>query len=235
MAPYSTPVPGVPQYGQAALAAKTAYQNTLARINQRRQGLLRSSGFAGDIDGETGVLTNMRVDGSSRYGALQQLNRSQAMRDEAVRGAGIERGLGAGGGLAAQIRNQERFDFGQEDANLAQSLLEGLSGIQDEQNQATYARDAALYQAELEAARYAIQNEAFNPADFSGLEYPAPGTDPLRLPPGTSKRRAPTITNQRQLELAAQAAEKKKGLSGPEKALAARSAALNKKYGLGRR
>lgn len=33
MAPYSTPIPGVPQYGQAALAAKTAYGNALARIN----------------------------------------------------------------------------------------------------------------------------------------------------------------------------------------------------------
>lgn len=33
MATYSTPIPGVPQYGQAALAAKTAYQNALVRIN----------------------------------------------------------------------------------------------------------------------------------------------------------------------------------------------------------
>lgn len=241
MATYSTPIPGVPQYGQAALAAKTAYQNTLARINQRRQALLRQGGFEGEIDGETGVLKNMRVDGSSRYGALQQLNRAQAMRDESARWQGIERGLGSGGGLAAQLRNQERFEFGQEDANLAQSLLESLSGLQDEQNQAAYSRDAALYQAELGAARHAIQNEAFNPADFTGLEYPAPGTDPLTQPPGTSVKPAakkPVITNHRQLELAAtkaaRAAEEQSRRKA-EAALAARSKALNKKYKLGGR
>lgn len=164
MATYDTPIPGVPQYGQAALLAKTAYGNALARLNQRRSALLRSTGMAGDIDSETGTVTNVHVDGSSRYGALQQLNRSQAMRDESARYQGVERGLGAGGGLAAQLRSQERFDFGREDSDLAQQFLESLSGLQDEQNSAAYERDAALYQAELEAARLAILNEQFNPA-----------------------------------------------------------------------
>lgn len=168
MASYSTPIPGVPQYGQAALAAKTAYGNALARINQRRGSLLRGAGFAGDIDSESGVVRNVRVDGSSVYGGLQQLNRSQAMRDEAARYAGIERGLGSGGGLAAQMRNQERFEFGREDANFAQQLTESLAGLQDDQNQAGYARDAALYQAQLDAARMAIQNGDFNQADLGG-------------------------------------------------------------------
>ena len=166
MSTYSTPIPGVPQYGQAALAARTAYGSALARINQRRGSLLRSSGFAGDIDSESGVVRNVRLDGANKFGALQQLNRSQAMRDESARWAGIERGLGAGGGLAAQMRSHERYDFGRQDADLAQSLLESLSGLQDEQTQAAYGRDRALYEAELEAARMAIQAGDFNPTDF---------------------------------------------------------------------
>lgn len=244
MATYSTPIPGVPQYGQAALAAKTAYQNTLARINQKRSSLLRSGGFAGDINSETGVVDNMRVDGSSKYGALQQLNRSQAMRDEAARWSGVERGLGAGGGLAAQLRNQTRFDFGREDSDLAQGLLEGLSGLQDEQTSAAYQRDAALYQAQLEAARMAIQNGDFNPADFSGLDYPGLGEDPIpasstpanaTTSPSSQPYRGHQASSPAALKAAQAAltAATKKGLSGPEKALAARSAALNAQHGLG--
>lgn len=186
MATYSTPIPGVPQYGQAALAAKTAYGNALARLNQRRGSLLRSSGFAGDIGADTGVVRNVRVDGSNVYGGLQQLNRSQAMRDEQARWSGIERGLGSGGGLAAQIRNQGRFDFGREDANFAQQLTESLAGLQDEQNSAGYARDAALYQAQLEAARMAIQNGDFNPADLDG--GPATGPAAPASVPGAGGR-----------------------------------------------
>jgi len=217
LATYSTPIPGVPQYGQAALAAKTAYANTLARINQRRQSLLRQSGFAGEIDGESGVLKNMRVDGGNRYGALQLLNRSQAMRDEAARFQGVERGLGAGGGLAAQLRNQVRFDFGNEDSGLAEALLENLSSVQDEQNTAAYQRDAALYQAELEAARLAIQNQQFNQADFSGLE-------------GTPQQQAAAAAA---TAASVPAPTSSKAKAPWEKALAARSAALNAKYRLG--
>jgi hypothetical protein len=230
MATYSTPIPGVPQYGQAALAAKTAYQNALARLNQRRGSLLRQSGFAGDIDSESGVVKNVRVDGSSIYGGFQQLNRNQAQRDEAARFQGVERGLGAGGGLAAQFRNQERFEFGREDADFATQLTQSLAGLQDEQTQAAYGRDRALYEAELEAARMAIQNGDFNQADFSGLEFaPVPGGVPAAAAPTSSK--AAPITNQRQLELAANARASKK-LSPAEAALAARSKFLNQMHRL---
>ncbi len=231
MATYSTPIPGVPQYGQAALAAKTAYGNTLTRLNQQRSSLLRKSGFAGDINAESGVVTNMRVDGSSRYGGLQQLNRSQAMRDDQARWSGIERGLGAGGGLAAQMRNQSRFDFGREDADFAQGLLESLSGFQDEQNSAAYSRDAAMYQAELEAARLAIQQQQFNQANFRD---PDPGPAPSAAAPQAAAPRnypAATPAAQRAAQSALNAAQNKK-LTPAEAALAARSAALNKMYGL---
>jgi hypothetical protein len=237
MSTYSTPIPGVPQYGQAALAAKTAYQNALTRLNQRRGSLLRGAGFAGDIDSETGVVKNMRVDGSSVYGGLQQLNRSQAMRDEQAEWSGIERGLGAGGGLAAQQRNQTRFDFGREDADFAQALTESLAGMQDEQNQAAYQRDATLYQAQLEAARMAIQNGDFNQADFSGIDPVAAVTN--AQPGGRAPAPAPARVNYvaanaaaNKAAQAALAAAQKKKQTPAQAALAARSAALNKMYKL---
>ncbi len=40
---------------------------------------------------------------------------------------------------------------------------------------AAYGRDSALYQAELDAARLAIQNADYGQADYSGLEYPVYG------------------------------------------------------------
>lgn len=234
MATYSTPIPGVPQYGQAALAAKTAYGNALARLNARRGSLLRSSGYAGDIDSETGVVKNVHVDGSNQYGGLQQLNRSQATRDEQAGWAGVERGLGAGGGLAAQLRNQTRFDFGREDSDFAQSLIANLGGLQDEQNSAAYERDSALYQAELEAARLAAQNEQFNPADFG--PDPAPSAPAASAPAASAAPRNYPAANpaaQKAAQAALNAANKKK-LTPAEAALAARSAALNSMYKLGR-
>jgi hypothetical protein len=219
-------------YGQAALAAKTAYANALARLNQRRSSLLRSSGFAGDIDPETGVVRNMRVDGSSKYGAFQLLNRDQAGRAEQVRWLGIERGLGSGGGLAAQMRNNARFDFGREDSDFAQNLTESLASLQDEQTSAAYARDRALYMAELEAARLAIQGGDFNPADFSGLDSGASGNDVADAP--VSFNYANANAQAQKAAQAAMTAAKKKKLSPAEAALAARSAALNSMYKLGR-
>ncbi len=215
MATYDTPIPGVPQYGQAALAAKTAYGNALARINQRRGSLLRSSGFAADINSDSGVVANMRVDGSNKYGQLQQLNRDQASRDEMTRWSGIERGLGAGGGLAAQMRSQGRYEFGREDSDFAQRLTESLSGLQDEQTSAAYSRDRALYEAELEAARMAIQGGDFNPADFSGIdiggEDPAIASNSASSSKTTPRKTTPAkLTNHRQVEIAAAAAAKRK-------------------------
>lgn len=168
--PYNAPIPGSPLYAQAALAAKTAYQKALARINQQRSGLLRQSGFLADVDEETGAARNVRVDPNSLYGGFQLLNRDQAFRDEASINAGISRGLGAGGGLAAQLRNRTRFDFGKEDADFGSALIEGLAQFQDATTAAANERNSALYQAELDAARLAIQNDDFNPADLTGLD-----------------------------------------------------------------
>lgn len=172
MSTYATPTPGVAQYGQAALLAKTAYQQALARLNQKRQGTLRQFGYQGDIDPETGTVKNVRTDGNNPYGLFQMNNRTQARGLDQAAWNAQERGLGTGGGLAAQMQNDLRFQYGAQDAQMGQDLVGSLAEYQDAQTSAAQQRDAALYQAELEAARMAIQAEQWNPADYAGLDYP---------------------------------------------------------------
>ncbi|MCZ2109505.1 MAG: hypothetical protein LC118_08050 [Dehalococcoidia bacterium] len=176
MSTYATPIPGVAQYGQAALAAKTAYQQALARLNQKRQGTLRQFGYTGDIDPETGVVKNVKTDAYNPYGQFQQNRRQHAQGLDAARWSAQERGLGTGGGLAAQMENDLRYGYGAQDAQMGQDLVGTLADYQDAQTGAAQQRDSALYQAELDAARLAIQNEDFNPADYSGLDYPDYGS-----------------------------------------------------------
>jgi hypothetical protein len=185
--PYTTPIPGAPQQGMAANQAKLAYQRALARINQRRNQTLRQAGYLGDIDPESGTIQNLRVDPLNQYGGLQSMLRGQAQRGEQMRFAAQERGLH--GGLAHKGESELSYESGREAAEFGQGLTGALGGLQDEQSQAKEAQDAALYEAQLEDARNAIQDQNFNPADFTGLDYPAYGEDPfgsgVKQPPYT--------------------------------------------------
>lgn len=161
--PYDAPIPGADTYATAALGAKTAYQNTLARINAKRGDTLRQYGYLGDIDPNTGVVNNVRVDPYNQFGGLQQMLRGNAGAVEQARFASEERGLH--GGLAHKALSDVHYDLGNASQQLGSSFAGALGGYQDDQNQATYQRDQALYQAELDAARLAVQNGDFNPSD----------------------------------------------------------------------
>jgi hypothetical protein len=133
--------------------AKKAYDQALARITNQRQTMSRSAGFTFDVDPETGVMRSMRVDPQSQYGGFQMLNRQQAQRDEAARGQAVERGLGSGGGLAAQMRSDARFQSGEEDAKFSSSLIDTMSQLALQQQDAKNAYDMEAWQARLDAAR----------------------------------------------------------------------------------
>lgn len=148
-------IPGSAIAAQGLAFAKKAYEQALARVTNQRQGLTRQSGYTFDVDPTTGVMKSMRVDPNSLYGGFQLLNRSQAARSEAARASAIERGLGAGGGLGAQLESEARFMSGQEDANFSSSLIDMLSQLALQQQEAKNAYDMAKWQAELEAARAA--------------------------------------------------------------------------------
>lgn len=199
--PYTTAIPDSPLYAEAALAASTAYQQALAALNAKRSGTLRQYGYLGDIDSTSGTVKNVRVDPTNPYGALQSLLRSSALASEDARDAAEARGLH--GGLAHKAESRVRYEHGRQSAALGSSLTSTLGGYQQEQDEATRARDAALYQAKLEALRRALEAQAFNPADVSDVvdpgygntdvvpdntPAPPPATDPgltLSPPPGT--------------------------------------------------
>lgn len=160
--------PGGAMIGQSLVYAKKAYDNALARITNQRQSLGRQSGFTFDVDPESGVMRSLRVDPQSQYGGFQMLNRQQAARSEAARGQAIERGLGSGGGLGAQLQSEARFQSGQEDANFSAGLIDTITQLSLQQQEAKNAYDMAKWQAELEMAR--VSDGYGDPGSYSNYE-----------------------------------------------------------------
>lgn len=160
-------IPGAAQIAQAALMAKTRYQQRVADINNRRKSTFLTSGYKGDINPETGLVSGLKVDPFNQYGQFQLLNRAQALEGQQVDAANLERGLGsaAKGGLAAQNLGTARFGWGQQDASFGQGLVAQLGSYDAEQQGAKYDYDQALWQAEQLAAQQAIDGGDYYPWD----------------------------------------------------------------------
>lgn len=152
-----TGIPGGALIAQAQLAAKQRYQQRLAGMNKQRQGVARTGGYKMDVS-DDGLVKNWRVDPYNQYGQFQLLNRAQATEGQNVAGANLDRGLGAGGGLAAQNLNDARFGWGQQDAALGQSLVDQLGRIDEDQQGAKYEMDQSLWQLQLQALQMASQD-----------------------------------------------------------------------------
>lgn len=228
MSAYETTIPGASVYGGAALLAKTAYQKSLARLNQQRGTTIRNAGFRADIDPTTGMVKGLGVDQTNMYGDFQQLNRQQAQQDESVRWGAQERGLGTGGGLAAQMRSGVRYGFGAQDAKFGMDLQGALSGYSDQQVQMGQTRDAALYEAELAAAREAQQNQDWSPTDYTGITPPDYGEPPPVPPysPGVAQINPDDLVMRGRTPIATKATTRAKAktpylASGPFKSLSA--------------
>jgi hypothetical protein len=176
-------IPGASVYGQAVALAKQRYQTRLADINKQRQSTMRTAGFQGDIDPETGLVKNMRIDPYNQYGQYQQLNRAQALQGIEVEGQNISRGLGARrGGLGAQSMADARYGWGQQDAAFGANLADMLAGFDRMQAEEKYGYDQALWQAQQLAAQSAIAAEDYGAPD-DGYDYPYPGGG-AAAPPG---------------------------------------------------
>lgn len=166
----TTGIPGSALIAQATLEAKKRYQTRVADLGKQRSSIFLQSGFTGDVDSETGLTKNLRTDPFNQYGQFQMLNRAQALRSQQAQGENIGRGLGSGGGLAAQNMGNAQFLSGQEDAAFGQSLNDMLQGLVRNQQDYKYEYDSALYQAQLEGARMAIDQ-----GDYP--YYPGGGND----------------------------------------------------------
>lgn len=170
-------IPGGALIAQAQLAAKARFQQRLADITKKRQSTARTGGYQFDV-GDDGLVQNWRVDPYNQYGQFQLLNRAQAAEGYNVVGQNIDRGLGTGGGLAAQNMDNARFLWGQQDAALGQSLVDQLGALDEEQQQAKYEMDRALWEAQLEALRMAAQGGDYG---YGGGDwgYEEPVDDPI--------------------------------------------------------
>ena len=173
--PYDALVPGAVGQMNVALLGKTAYNNTLARINRQRGQSLQQYGYQGDIDPATGVLKNVHVDPNSRYGDFQSMLRNQANIAQQAEYANQDRGLR--GGLANKALSDARYGFGQQSAQLGTNFSNTFTDYQDQQAQAKYEYDRALYEQQLQDAQNAIANGAFNPAGDGGGDYGGDSTD----------------------------------------------------------
>lgn len=230
-----TPVPGVAGYGQALDTANYAYQQALAKIGQNRQSLLRNYGYQADFNPD-GSWSNMRVDGSNQYGQLQQMLGSQANQDAAMMDTNIGRGIH--GGLAHQGFTADHNQFGAQDAQLGMNLANSLSDLTGQQKDAASAYNDTLYQAQLQAARDAISGGNFNQADYSNLDVPN-YNDPNNPYAGDANGQSAStpndyVSNGNLPVTRSQAASAVMARVNPggARALAAKSAALNAKYGI---
>ena len=77
------------------------------------------------------------------------------------------------------MRGNVRYGFGAQDAKFGTDLQGALSGYSDQQVQFGQQRDAALYEAQLGAARETQQNALWSPTDYSGMEQAVYGEDPV--------------------------------------------------------
>lgn len=189
--------PGADVYAGAETAANTAYGNALVRLNQQRQSTLNQYGYMGDIDPNSGALTNMRVDPNNPYGQYQQTLRGGAQESEAATDDAAGRGLS--GGLAQQGQTQAKYDFGKATNALGTSLTDTLGGYDtsqtDADNQRVEAVTSAREQAAAAALQYQLSQTVLGPATGSsdpGAGGPTVG-QPGYTPPlvGTEGQSAP--------------------------------------------
>lgn len=155
MSTYETPIPGADIYLQSELAAKTGYQNAVARLNQQRLDTLRQSGYLADIDPTSGALSNLRVDPSNPYGTYQQLLRGSAIDAQNAHEAAAARGIG--GGLAAQGETQAKYQFGQGSFQLGTGLQGALHGYDATQTGAETSMNQSILQSKMQALQAALQ------------------------------------------------------------------------------
>lgn len=160
-------IPGASVIAQGAAQGLAEYKRALARLNQNRLGTLTESGYTGEIDPETGVLKNMRVDSSNPYGTYQKMRYGNARDSDALRDASMERGIGSKG-LGAQSRAAARFAWGAADTAMAQGLSRTLSGFDEQQQGAWQQYQNLLWQLEMEAMRAAAESGDYGGWDGGG-------------------------------------------------------------------
>jgi len=161
--PYTTPIPGVAGYAGAAALAEQAYRNAMARYQQQRSNTLLKYGYTKDASG------NLQVDANNEYGQYQQMLRNESSQSKGLERAQLASGWGGSSGYLGANRENLNYAQGGEQAALGQGLQGELFDVAQGEQDAAYQKNAALYQAQENAAQTAIQQRLFDPADYSNL------------------------------------------------------------------
>jgi hypothetical protein len=178
---YATPIPGAPQYQQANLLAKRAYEQAMARHQQKRSRSLQNYGYVRDATG------NLGVDPNNEYGQYQQMLRggdTASRRLDSTQRAG---GWGTGSGYLGAQREDLQYQQGNQQRQLGTAFADELAGISQDEQASEYERDQALWQNEANAARDAINDNRFNPANYDGTDAPY-GDEEDAPPPSVHKQ-----------------------------------------------
>lgn len=202
MSTYQTPIPGAPGYGQANLLARRAYENAMSRFAQRRAQRLLHYGYTRDAQG------NLSVDPNNEYGQYQQMLRGQDVSSRRLDRYQRASGWGEGSGYLGAAREDLQREQGGQGAALGQALAGELADISQGEQGAEYERDRALYQNELEAARDAINQGNFNPANYGDLDVPYGEQEPAPRP---RPRPRPTVHQRGRARLVQSAARRVRG------------------------
>lgn len=212
MSTYQTSIPGAAGYAGAAALAQKAYANAMARLQQQRSQTLLKYGVKRTPSG------SYQADPYNEYGSYQQMLRQQSGQVNQLGAQQASSGWGGSSGILGRQREALSFAQGGEQAALGQSLTGDLADLAQGEQQAGYEKDAALYQAQHEAALNAINNQQFNPGDYSNL--PAvpygPGVDPNATPPKRTAKPVkgkvkPAIHAKGKAKIIKAKAQKKKG------------------------
>lgn len=177
--------PYIGAYDTYAAQAKTAYQNALARIANQRTGFLQQSG----LDAEGHALAN------APYGAYQQMLGGLAQQGDAIDAANAASGF-SGGGLSRQALTAARKQAGATAYDFGTQFQKGLASFADAEAEAGRDYNDSLAAKMAEITQQAIQDQAFTPADYSGLGYepygdgsPNPAAPGLPFHPPKNKHR----------------------------------------------
>lgn len=186
--------PYIGEYEAYSAQATAAYQTALARITQQRSNYLQGYGL--DSSGNP-VADNP-------HGAYQQLMSSSAQSAESAEAAG--RGMGFSGGLSRQALDAAQRMVSDDTYQFGQQFQQGMQGYSEAEQDAGTGYNNSLYEKMQEITQRAAQDRAYNPADYSGVNYddygdssPQPGTQGLPWqPPQQTKTRAQYLAQIRQ-------------------------------------
>jgi hypothetical protein len=231
----TSPIPDGSVYKDQQLAALDAWRRAQTALRTRTGQIWQQYGFKGEFDENSGTMRNVGVDVNNQYGDYQMMLGRQGQELDAADEGAQERGL-SGVGLGAQAASRARFLHGRQGLDFGRDFLNQQSEVQQEWQQGSSAYQRALFDAERQATRAAINNRNFNtaPTTMPGSNIPVVNEQPPPpVAPGSNPGARPPLTAYGTQHASKQALAKYVRTHGGASALKAqqiRSQGLNKMY-----